>query len=510
MLRIFFWAFLSTVVLPTSLRAHVFPREGSKLNYRLIGFSLPFENKKGEYKIEIATGHFNDLDSFEKNITITTNGQKNKIIGEVPSFGSQYTWRATYMRGNSPVKTSGLYHFSTGFLPVVDSAKFRERIIQHSEKHRDAAIFIDALGVLYDMDGRPLWYMPGVKYESNTTVQPRDIKLSPMGTITYLINSSVYEINYNGDTLWSKTSDKGAGKYPDNAAFHFHHQFSRLNNGHYMALGTENVLCKLPSGKDTGFTIIPADSIADDTSSAYKSYSKKSTGDLIEYDERGNIAWIWRSWQYVLNSNLKYYSLNLRGFLDMHDNAFYFDERDKTIYVSFKNVDGIVKVKYPEGNVLNYYGNKYSKHGVEKNVFFHCQHAINRADNGDLYLFDNGCDTITDPKLLLLREPADDKDSLGVLWEYTCPVIDTLNKTGMGPNPGGGNIEELPDRSFFVAMGLRNSVTFIVNADKEVVWSAITEHWDIHQKKWTRVLSYKASMINNRKDLEQLIWNSEK
>jgi len=496
---------LILVTLSFSLKAQIFPEEGKQLNYRLIGFSLPFEKGKGKYKIEIATGYFNDVDSFANNISVTASAQKSKIIGEVPSFGCQYTWRATYIAGSSSVKKSKLYHFSTGFLPVVDSTKFRERIITHSQKYRDATIFIDALGVLYDIDGRPIWYMPGVKYESNTTVQPRDIKLSPFGTITYLVNSNVYEINYNGDTLWSKTCEKGKGKYPDNAAYYFHHQFSRLDNGHYMALGIENVLCKVPSSSDTNFTIIPADSIVSDSSK----YKKKGAGDLIEYDENGNIVWIWKSWQYVQKSDLRYFSLALNGFVDMHDNSFYFDRQDKTIYLSFKNVDRIVKIKYPEGNVLNYYGNKYNKYGVQENNFFHCQHAIKRSDNGYLYLFDNGCDTVTTPKLLLIREPSDNKDSLKVLWEYQCAIEDTLNKTKGGENPGGGNVKELPGESIFVSMGLRNSIAFIVNLDKEVLWSGITESWDNTEKKWTRVLSYRSSIIADRKDLERLIWNSE-
>src|SRR5580658_9305580 len=135
---------LLLAILPLSLKATVFPKEGSQLNYRLVGFSLPFENGKGKYKIEIAEGSYNNIDSFERNITITTYARTNKIIGEVPSFGRQYTWRAMYIAGNSEQKKSRLYHFSTGFLPVVDSSQFRLRIIKHAEKYRDASVFVDA------------------------------------------------------------------------------------------------------------------------------------------------------------------------------------------------------------------------------------------------------------------------------------------------------------------------------------------------------------------------------
>jgi len=493
------------ISLHNSLAAAVFPKEGGQLNYRLIGFSLPFENLTGKYKIEIAPGYFNNADSFTKDITVSAYGPTNKIIGEVPSFGSQYTWQATYVSSNGAIKKSALYHFTTGQLPVVDSTQFRVRIIKHTEKYRDATIFNDALGILYDIDGRPIWYMPGVKYESYSVLQPRDIKLSPFGTITYLIDSKIYEINYNGDTLWSKTSSNGGSKYPDNVNFDFHHQFSRLKNGHYMALGSENVLYKPPTFSDTNLVIVPPGSVIND-SSAFK---KKGTGDLIEYDEQGNIVWMWKSIDYIKTSDLKYFCVQQSGLLDLHDNAFYFDNKDSIIYISFKNVDRIVKVKYPEGNVLNFYGNKYNKDGVVENNLFHCQHAIKRSDNGYLYMFDNGCNTTTDPKLLLIREPTNINDSLKVLWQYECEVDDTLNKTKKGENPGGGNVKELPDSSIFVCMGLRNSIVFIVNLDKEVLWTAIAENWNDYEKKWTRVLSYRSSIITNRKDLERLIWNSE-
>jgi len=488
------------------LTAAVFPKEGSQLNYRLIGFSLPFDDLRGKYKIDIAEGEYNNTDSFEKNVTTTLYGQKNKIIGEVQRFGTRYTWRASYVLGDATLKKSVLYHFSTGFLPVVDSTKFRVRIMKHAEKYRDAAIFCDALGIMYDIEGRPIWYLPGVKYQVNTTIQPRDIKLSPFGTITYLIDSKIYEINYNGDTLWSKTGNNGGNKYPDNVDFGFHHQFSRLSNGHYMVMGVENVLCKPPTGNDTNLIIIPPDSVINDPNSTYK---KKGSGVLIEYDELGNIVWLWKSSEYIKNSDLKYFCRLQQGLLDLHDNAFYFDEHDKTIYISFKNADRIVKVKYPEGNVLNFYGNKYDKNGIVGNNLFHCQHAIKRSDNGYLYLFDNGCDTVTDPKLLLMREPADNNDSLKILWEYKCAIDDTLNKSRRGENPGGGNVKELPDKSIFVCMGLRNSIAFIVDLDKEVRWSAIAEGWNENERKWTRVLSYRSSIVTDRKNLEKLIWNSE-
>ena len=487
------------------LSAKVFPKEGSVLNYRLIGFS--FDNKDGKYQIEIANGYFNNIDSFNKNVLTTISSRKNKVIAEVPSFGKQYTWRVN-STDHSSKNQNTLYHFSTGFVPVLDTSMFRFRILQQAKKYKDAVVMVDATGVLYDMNGQPLWYLPGIKYETNTAIQPRDIKLSPFGTITYILDSNIYEINYNGDTLWANTNRGTKGKFPNNRdQFYFHHEFTRLANGHYMTLGCESVLCKFPTGSDTNFIIVPFESVADNDK---KNYKQKASGDLVEFDEKGNIVWIWKSSKYVVSSDLKYFSKSLNGFIDLHDNAFYLDEKEKCVYISCKYVDRIVKVKYPEGNVVGFYGSSYNKQGVEENKLFHCQHAIKRADDGYLYLFDNGCDNKTEPKLILMQEPANKKDSLKIIWEYKCDIDEMENFLKKGENPGGGNVTELADGSLFASMGLRSGIMMIVNLNKQILWSAIREHWNRTENKWEMIFSYRSSIIANRKDLEQLIWNSEK
>src|SRR5581483_10481474 len=84
-------------VLSYQITAQIFPKEGSKLNYRLIGFAFPSEKQAVRYKIEIAKGGMLEENAFVKNIITTRYSEKNKIVAEVPSFGSQYTWRVVYI-----------------------------------------------------------------------------------------------------------------------------------------------------------------------------------------------------------------------------------------------------------------------------------------------------------------------------------------------------------------------------------------------------------------------------
>ena len=88
------------LTIPGKTWAQILPKEGSKLNYRIIGFSFPAGNTGCKYKIDIASGNFNSEESFKKNIITSFSSDKNKIIGEVPSFGKEYTWHVVYMNKN--------------------------------------------------------------------------------------------------------------------------------------------------------------------------------------------------------------------------------------------------------------------------------------------------------------------------------------------------------------------------------------------------------------------------
>ena len=56
------------VLLPQNLKSQILPREGSALNYRLIGFSFPSKEGVTNYNLEIASGNYKTEDSFRKNI----------------------------------------------------------------------------------------------------------------------------------------------------------------------------------------------------------------------------------------------------------------------------------------------------------------------------------------------------------------------------------------------------------------------------------------------------------
>jgi hypothetical protein len=510
-------------LLPVKLLAQMVPLEGSELHYRIVGFSFPLAEKATTFKIEIATGsHYEDA-PFAKNIIKTATANKSKVIAEVPYFATAYTWRATYtLPGNpTPVK-SPFFHFKTGFIPEIDTTYMRVRVINPATKHKDNYVFIDGNRILCDMNGKPVWYHPTREAEANGKSGVRDLRLTPQNTITYLQDEHGFEINYVWDTIWQTPRN---GKVSGDTAEHFHHELVRLSNGHYMVLGSEYIKWK------EHITTAPPET----NPAAGAPFDKTNFGTLIEYDEKGNVVWSWKSSSYFLNSDVIYYQPDQRSkVVDVHENAFFFDERDSIVYISFKNISRILKIKYPEGTVLNVYGETF-RQGVEPqgNGLFCDQHACRHSEKGYLYLYNNNiCNDSTEyPKVILMQEPVTG-NTLKKIWEYECNV-DGINinpairkakekqaqmqrdhlkppmpKGTLLRGTSGGNVIEMPDNSLFICMNTQYSKLLIVNKEKKILWSAVPEKYNANKKDWFIMpQQYRASIIS-RKDLEALIMNS--
>jgi len=470
--------------------SQLFPKENSTLNYRIVGFSFPAENISDKYTIEIAKGYHITEDSFQNNIITKITSDTSKVIIEVPSFGIYYTWRVHSKKKSG---YSELHHFSTGYLPD-NSSSTRLRITKKAEKYNDAYVFLDACKVLYDMKGNPVWFLPEINGTTNDT--HADLKISPFGSITLILGDHGYEIDYNGKVLWEAPRN---GIISGDSIEHFHHQLNMLKNGHYMILGLETAPWDMDGRKgDSAFTI----------------KAKMPFGTVLEYDAKGNLIWSWKSSTYFLNSDVVNYNRNgAKHGVDVHQNSFCFDEINKAVYVSFRGISRIVKIKYPEGTVINSYGEIYKANESEKgNGLFCGQHSCNITHNGNLYLFDNNnCNNDQLPKIQIFQEPGPGLSDLKKIWEYQCKLRneDIKNPPDYKASTGG-NVYELPDNSMFVSMGSVYGEIFIVSPDKKIVWSCFPEKWNMDKNKWELVYQYRSSIIASRTELERLIWNSEK
>ncbi len=479
------------------LNAQVFPHEGDKLSYRLIGFSFPAQPGAIKYNIDVAKGVFQSDSAFEKNITTSLTTTDNRIIAEVPSFGARYTWRVTFYTAGNTAGKGEFHHFAVKMTAEADTSMTRLRIIKGAQTYKDAYIFIDGNMALYDMKGNPVWFLPGTERAPKNAVAPRDIKVTPKGTITFFTGNRPFEINYNGAILW---------QYPHNEAVGLHHEFTRLSNGHYMGMVYKDLTGQVRP-------IIP-DSIPQYVYDSSGFFRSKRYSSIIEVDENCHTVWEWSGLQYQNSSDLamrRTVDCSPNDF-DLHENSFFFDEKDKVIYLGIKNISRIVKIKYPEGNVLNTYGPLYKRGATRKeNNLFCGQHSCKRSPEDYLYLFNNNSCNTSLPTIVKLQEPGPGENGLKKIWEYQCTVEkDGLSAVRNSRFVSGGSVTELPDQSLLVMMGLPYPKVFIVNNDKQVLWSAIPEKFDPISKKWIYTDQYRAYLIADRKELEQLIWNAEK
>ncbi len=485
------------ILLPFGMSAQVWPKEGSKLNYRIIGFSVPEERGVKKYKIEIAAGKFFSADSFKRKITVTAEKSEPKIIAEVPEFGREYTWRVVY--SGRDVKEGALHHFSTGTTSNIDTSKRRLRIMHQAEQFKDYYVAIDRGGVMYDMQGKAVWFVPDPEGAEVNNVG--DMKFTKDGTVTFIYGYCV-EMDYNGKILWktpklpvvNKDTSRIKGEI-------YHHELTKLPNGHYMVLALETFLCKKVTVGDSVYIA----TIKDETVER-DGYKLGKFGCLLEYDERGNIVWMWKSSDYLLKADFAYWEPDNSMLFDAHDNAFFFDEKNNVIYIGYKNMHRIIKIDRATSKVLSTYGKIYKPGAKDMGRGMFCmQHSIGITEDGYMLLFNNNaCNQETTPSVQLFKEPASSSDTLKKVWEYVCDgdgvSVRFYNQ--------GGNAISLPDKCIFINMGSRYSKLQILNRDKKVLWSALPERYQEVEEKWQSNYQYRVNIIN-RSELERLIWAAQ-
>lgn len=488
----------------TLLLSQVWPKEGDTLHYRIIGFTFAPEKNTGSYAVELAEGYFSNADLFEKNITGRFYGKSNRIIGKVPAFGTQYTWRVRYSRENANSQSSILYHFTTGMVPQLDTANIRVRITHPAKKFGDGYFFVDGSKTLYDMHGEAVWYLPDLNGKMKATSGVRDLKFTADNTITFLSEGNGYEISYNGDILWE---GENVHNKEDDSIKGYHHELARLSNGHFMTLGYEPIVRKRPRMiRDS----LSGRMMRDTSDKTNKLVNRKRYGTIWEYDRGNNLVWAWSGADYFNGPQGGQVKHEKYSEHDVHENAFYFDEKKKVIYLSFRNLSQVLVISYPSGKVLRVYDGTSGRELV-RDWLFCGQHSVKKSIDGHLYLFNNGCSISEPPSVVMLKEPGKKDDSLGKVWEFPCPVSVKANtsRAVAGNQPiftSGGSIMELPDESFLVSTSTPYSTVFIVNRRKDLLWRCECEKWVENRKEWTPLLQYRTSFVLNDEQLAGLIW----
>ncbi len=493
----------------TSIRAvaQVLPKDGDTLNYRLVGFAFPQHKKTVEYLLEVEEYTQFDDGRYMARLVLNQTSESNKIIATVPKFGTVYRWRIMYLKKKKIIDSTTYHFFSTGYSPVIDTNKYRLRIIDKAPADLGIYVMLDFISVIYDLEGNPVWYLPEMPVETDINKQTRDLKPTKDGTFTTVSRLGAYEFDYDGNMLWKAPND---GRVSGEENESYHHEFTKLSNGNYMVCGSKPALKKLPDiiGQEE-IKNLKRTELHDD---GY--YMNVNTGTLIEYDNKGNIIWQWMSENYFSDEYFFPPKSNGKGVqIGMHLNGFEFDEDNKVIYLSFRNTNQVVKIEYPSGKILNQYG-KGIEDGIQKERLFIGQHCIRKAKDGRLYLFNNNTEDYDHGKLDLassqnvsyvsvFEESISVPGGIKKIWDFSCD-IDTYAASGAGP---GGSVYMLDNNSILVGMG-GVSRMFIVTPDKKILWNAIPESSNDNMKTRQPMRQYRASLIQTN-DLEKYIFKGK-
>ncbi|NDC42673.1 MAG: hypothetical protein EBZ77_14180, partial [Chitinophagia bacterium] len=386
------------------LCAQQWPTENAVLHYRLVGFIAPPDNNTGE--LQIASGMCAEESCFAQSTIIKTPLKGGRAIVELPSFGLPYTWRIV-KRVNGELQRGELMHFFVAASPGVDTSKLRMRITAHTPAANNWYVFSDELKALFDSKGRAVWFLPALPSVIDPMAMIRDLKMTPQGTITFINNDNIFEIDWNGKPLWKGPNNSNTGSSDIGV---YHHEFTRLANGHYMVL-TNETLCtdgkqlyklKSPNAAQNEYNIKAGFTLRD----------AKGNGDgcnmycnIAEYNQQGQLVWLWRSFpklQHMFSAD------NTRIFnADTHANSFWFDAAAHMVYLSFRDCNQILKIKYPSGEIVASYGGSCTGGKTPSDTLFCGQHAVSTLRDGSLLVFNNNiCHNGQKPYLLLCNQLA--------------------------------------------------------------------------------------------------------
>lgn len=499
-------AVVPIILLSMMLQAQVVPADLSVLNYRIVGLSIPQNANASSYQFQIAKGNVSNEQLFAKSVFVKHKTSLPTDVVEVPQWGAKYTWRVLcYDKGGKEISNTGLHHFETGILPYVDSTKNGLMIIKQATDHKDILVLVDRTLVMYDMKGKPVWYMPDMPEIKKRDISIRDFKATADGTFTFLAQEEALEVDYNGKIVWKAPNDgKVSGKNTEG----YHHEFTKLGNGHYMVGGSEIVKKRIP-----GFW---EDYFAKDDKSVSKGadgyyYKEFTCGTLIEYDAPGNVVWSWRAVDHFIDDDFFWKKDKLTKPYECNPylNGFDFDDVNKVIYISYKNISRVMKISYPAGEVLNNYGAKGNS--TEHSNVFYGQHScrVNKRTN-ELYIYNNNhsdflpvsnaqldADGYLLSHIVRYKQPPGNNNNLIKNWDMGLRLDDDKNTQQISVR--GGSISILEDDCVLVNTGTLNLI-FIADKNKQKVWEAVPYTTEDNRK--SPLLPYRTSFIR-RTDMDK-------
>jgi hypothetical protein len=387
-------------------------------------------------------------------------------------------------------------------------------MLKQASEHKDVCLLIDGVLVIYDITGNPIWYMPDLPQIKKRDFTIRDFKATTDGTFTFMTQDNAYEMDYDGKIIWQAPNDGKVSGKKDNEGYH--HEFTKLANGHYMIAGSELITKQIPN-KPTMYFEENDTTVKQSEDGKY--YKQITSGTLIEYDVSGSVVWSWRASEHFSDLDFFWPKVALDKPFDgnTYMNAFDFDVAHKVVYISFKNINKIIKIAYPGGEILNSYG-EMGNHIQHKSPFYGQHSCRINPRTGELYVYNNNhsdiepispwqIDTMgyVTSHVVKYKQPIGKGSELNNTWDVGCRMLPDKNRPQTSVR--GGSVVILDDDCVLVNMGTMNQI-MIINKNRQMVFDVVPYVTDEMNKR-AAMIPYRCNYMQ-RKDLEKFVFRKSK
>lgn len=464
--------------------ADIIPADKSTLSYCDVYFETEFADNADEYELIL----------YSDSLHAANDRPEKTLKGKLPAFyikdllwNSRYFWKVkTYDQSGKLNETGVLRQFR--ICPKVSYITFDEIKFDiktnKPDKHSNGFISIDYTKAIIDRNGKTLWVVPELGRLQNKETQVRDLKLTKENTITFFSNNVPLEIDYEGNILWRLPNPFVFGK--DTIAFH--HDFKKTKDGHYFILGNKRVIRPLLGAynekqKTNKNLIYRNDSV----------FKRTEIAILFEFDQNGNVLWFWDANSYITDEDLNF-KKNPGGFpiFLTHANGFSVNQSGTKIYLSFKELNRIVRIDKKSKKVDRSYGEKFPSGEAQfGDGFFMQQHDPNITERNTILFFNNNevRNKTSISSIMEIKDDPEINDSL-LRWKFDLN-FDSLTK---GKSVSGGNVVEMPDGNIFLCAGQLNRI-FEINRNRDLVWDMFLYSKRNQDSSWMPFNQYRANWL---------------
>lgn len=489
--------------------AQILPRQDADLNFTQVMFEHPPIRNASSYIIQITSDTVST--AFTKPLMEIFDSFPATIVSSLQP-GTSYQWRYCGIVKGRKTGWFGPYNFNVLGKFNYERYKNGVHILKNdSMQTAGGLIAIDALQAIFDRQGNVVWFMAIPGNRTRNEVHSEDLRITRAGTVTFLDGEHGRECDLYTRNRWVTPLDGTEGISKKFGAV-FNHDIKRLANGHYMVIRQDCNWEKLPEQYNINnpANITPLQNSSTTASSEHNrviilrsgnmiradsvsSFMYVNTGAVVEYDKRGHIVWIWKAASYLDPRDIFVQGWTPDSPMVNHDphmNGFSQDEKGEFVYVSFRNLDRIVKVEKNSGQVVNSWGTELpSGEARDGHGFFMKQHGVYIGKDDTLMLFNNNfANRHKEPSGIEMIEQGAGSKPSKIIWHYDC-AFDSVPVENLDSR--GGNVEILPNNNLLVCMGQINRV-FEMTRDKKIVWSAVVETREADDSAWKALPLYRA------------------